>query len=70
MAQEYAAEHRPDGAARETAREKVRVVVRPRKGRRAGEAPVPGRIYPVIDTDLGRDNVEKDLPAADREDLQ
>lgn len=26
-------------------------------------------VYPVIDTDLGRDNVENDLTAADRQDL-
>ena len=34
------------------------------------EQPVPPDIYPVIDTDLGRDNVENDLPAADLEDLR
>lgn len=27
-------------------------------------------VYPVIDTDLARDNVENDIPAADREDLK
>ena len=27
-------------------------------------------VYPVIDNDLARDNVENDLPAADREDLR
>ena len=32
------------------------------------ERPI-ARVYPVIDTDLARDNVENDLPAADREDL-
>lgn len=26
-------------------------------------------IYPVIDTDLGRDNVENDIPEADLQDL-
>ncbi len=26
-------------------------------------------VYPVIDTDLGRDNVENDLTAADLQDL-
>lgn len=35
--------------------------------------PVPERpisaAYPVIDTDLGRDNVENDIPAADLQDL-
>ena len=33
------------------------------------EKPVPEEVYPVIDTDLARDNIENDLPAADREDL-
>lgn len=33
------------------------------------ERPIPEEVYPVIDTDLGRDNVENDLPAADLEDL-
>ena len=31
------------------------------------EEPVPSNIYPVIDTDLARDNIENDLPAADLE---
>lgn len=34
-----------------------------------GERPIPSDIYPVLDTDLARDNVENDFPAADREDL-
>lgn len=33
------------------------------------EKPIPAEIYPVIDTDLARDNLENDLPAADQEDL-
>lgn len=32
------------------------------------ERPVPD-IYAVIDTDLARDNLENDIPAADLEDL-
>lgn len=44
-----------------------------RKRRRAvdgsGDKPIP-KIYPVIDTDLARDNIENDLPAADLEDLE
>ena len=36
---------------------------------RETEAPIPSNIYPVIDTDLARDNIENDLPAADLEDL-
>lgn len=31
--------------------------------------PIPSDVYPAIDTDLGRDNLENDLPAADRADL-
>ena len=33
------------------------------------DRPIPEEIYPVIDTDLARDNLENDLSAADREDL-
>lgn len=33
------------------------------------EKPIPEAIYPVIDTDLGRDNVENHLSAADLQDL-
>lgn len=32
------------------------------------DKPIPAEIYPVIDTDLARDNLENDLPAADLED--
>ena len=42
----------------------------PKDKRHAQEdEPIPGDIYPVIDTDLARDNLENDLPAADLEDL-
>jgi len=34
------------------------------------ERPIPPKIYPVLDTDLARDNVENDLPAADLQELQ
>lgn len=34
------------------------------------ERPIPPKIYPVIDNDLARDNVENDLPAADLQELQ
>ena len=30
------------------------------------DRPIPGDVYPVLDTDLARDNLENDLPAADR----
>lgn len=33
------------------------------------EKPIHGNVYPVIGTDLGRDNLENDLPEADRQDL-
>ena len=33
------------------------------------ELPISEEIYPVIDNDLARDNIEKDIPAADLEDL-
>lgn len=33
------------------------------------EKPVAADVYPVLDTDLARDNAENDLPAADREEL-
>ena len=36
---------------------------------REPERPVPEEVYPVIDTDLARDNLENDIPAADLEDL-
>lgn len=32
------------------------------------EKPI-SKAYPVIDNDLARDNVENDIPAADREDI-
>lgn len=31
--------------------------------------PIPSDVYPVIDTDLARDNVENDIPAADLSEL-
>ncbi|WP_369282308.1 hypothetical protein [Oscillibacter sp. GMB15532] len=34
-----------------------------------GDKPIPENVYPVIDTDLARDNLENDLPAADLQDL-
>ena len=41
----------------------------PKKQPPREEEPIPGDIYPVIDTDPGRDNPENDLPAADPEDF-
>ena len=32
------------------------------------DKPIPD-VYPVVDNDLARDNIENDLPAADLEDL-
>ena len=34
------------------------------------DKPSQPNIYPVIDNDLARDNIENDIPAADLEDLQ
>lgn len=42
---------------------------KPSKRSNAKEMPVPADIYPVIDTDLARDNLENDIPAADLQDL-
>lgn len=32
------------------------------------ERPIPSSLYPEIDTDLARDHLENDIPAADLED--
>ncbi|MCB6364961.1 hypothetical protein LI291_01980 [Intestinibacillus massiliensis] len=37
--------------------------------KRHAEKPIPPGLYPVIDNDLARDNVENDIPAADLQDL-
>lgn len=42
---------------------------RPSPGPDKVERPIPPEIYPVIDSDLARDNVENDLPAADLQEL-
>ena len=33
------------------------------------QKPIPSDVYPAIDTDLGRDNLENDLPSADQNEL-
>lgn len=33
------------------------------------ERPIPGDAYGAIDTDLGRDNLEQDIPFADLQDI-
>lgn len=33
------------------------------------ERPIPSGVYPAVDTDLGRDNLENDIPAADLTEL-
>lgn len=33
------------------------------------DKPIPEDVYPMIDTDLARDNLENNIPAADLEDL-
>ena len=47
---------------------------RPTEGPKMGKIPPReekpiSKVYPVIDNDLARDNVENDIPAADLEDL-
>ena len=44
-------------------------VVSSKERDRRTDRPIPADIYPVIDTDLARDNLENDLPAADLVDL-
>lgn len=34
------------------------------------ERPIPADVYPAIDTDLARDNLENDIPAADLNELR
>lgn len=50
-------------------REKKKRQEWPPKMRAEEERPIPEEVYPVLDTDLARDNLENDLPAADLEDL-
>lgn len=33
------------------------------------DKPIPEDVYPVIDTDLARDNLENDIPVSDLQDL-
>ena len=33
------------------------------------ERPIPSDVYPAIDTDLARDNLQNDIPAADLSEL-
>ncbi len=33
------------------------------------DRPIPEDVYPVLDTDLARDNLENDISAADLQDL-
>ena len=42
--------------------------ITPHRNGRDTDGPVPD-VYPAIDTDLGRDNLENDLTAADKQDL-
>lgn len=39
------------------------------KHRKSNEQPI-SKAYPVIDTDLARDNIENDLTSSDKQDLQ
>jgi len=40
----------------------------PRRDPAKNDEPIPD-VYPVIDNDLARDNIENDIPAAGQEDL-
>ena len=42
---------------------------RPSGKKHQSDKPIPAGVYPVIDNDLARDNLENDLPEADRADL-
>lgn len=44
-------------------------VIRKEREIRKTDRPIRKDVYPVIDTDLGRDNVENDIPEADLQDL-
>lgn len=50
-------------------KEGKRPMTGPKNKGKMEERPIPGDIYPVIDNDLARDNLENDIPAADLEDL-
>ncbi len=41
----------------------------PKTKKRPADKPIPPGVYPVIDSDLARDNLENDLPAADLSEL-
>jgi len=60
------------GAAKQS-KGKARPIVSGTNGSRQklyhAERPIPTDVYPAIDTDLARDNLENDLTAADRQDL-
>ena len=40
------------------------------KAKHGTERPIPADVYPAIDTDLARDNLENDIPSADLNELQ
>ncbi len=44
-------------------------MVRKKREIRKTDRPIRKDVYPVIDTDLGRDNLENDIPEADLQDL-
>ena len=47
-------------------KQKKQSVQRSKRGKK--EKPV-SQVYPVLDNDLARDNIENDIPAADLQDL-
>lgn len=52
-----------------TPKQNAKIPAHVKEKHQSADKPIPGDIYPVIDNDLARDNVENDLPAADLEDL-
>ena len=49
-------------------KEPAEKIIQTKEKFRKADKPISG-VYPVIDNDLARDNLENDLPAADLEDL-
>jgi hypothetical protein len=62
-------DQQPDHTFDESIPEKGTDVIPKRREIRKTERPIRKDAYPVIDTDLGRDNVENDIPEADLQDL-
>jgi len=62
-------DQQPDHTFDAPIREKETDAIPKRREIRKTDRPIRKDIYPVIDTDLGRDNIENDIPEADLKDL-